>query len=196
MKAFKNLAGEDSELETAYANFHKMVEQEQGVVRNATLASVEQLRRETSTAQADMRTVLATSKRTEGNTEALIASNERIHENMNSKVTFDNRLHLASKYVSGRETALERDQLLRKLSSLHFDDNQRDIFDRHLNGTGQWLLNTDKFQKWFQGDQNSTLWCPGIRMFMSVQNIIIRALISNICFSWGWKIRDDVRNAH
>ena len=94
MKAFKNLAGEDSELETAYASFHKMVEQEQGVVRNATLASVEQLRSETSTAQADMRTVLASSKRTEGNTEALIASNERIHEDMNSKVTFDNRFAL------------------------------------------------------------------------------------------------------
>ena len=97
MKAFRNLAGEDSELETAYANFHKMVEQEQGAVRNATLASVEQIRSGTSIAQADMRTVIATSNRTEGNTEALIASTERIHENMNSKVTFDNPLHMASK---------------------------------------------------------------------------------------------------
>lgn len=195
VKAFKNLAGEDSELGTAYANFHKMVEQEQGVVWNATLASVEQLRSETSTAKADMGTVLATSKRTEGNTEALIASTKRIHDDMNSKVTFDICLHLTSNYVPGREAALERDELLRKLSSLHFDDNQRDIFDRHLDGTGQWLLKTEKFQNWFQGDQNSTLWCPGIRMFMFVQNFEIRTLISNICISWGWKIRDDVRNA-
>ena len=41
MKAFRNLlAGEDSELQAAYEHFHKMVEQEQDAVRNATLVGV------------------------------------------------------------------------------------------------------------------------------------------------------------
>ncbi|KAL8773445.1 MAG: hypothetical protein Q9209_001548 [Squamulea sp. 1 TL-2023] len=42
VKAFRNLgSGEDDELINAYAYFHKMVEQEGGAVRNATLAGVE-----------------------------------------------------------------------------------------------------------------------------------------------------------
>jgi hypothetical protein len=46
-KGFRNLvAGEDSELTAAYDHFHKMVEQKNGAVRNATLAGVEQLKKD------------------------------------------------------------------------------------------------------------------------------------------------------
>ena len=101
MKAFRNLvSGEDDELSTAYADFYKMVEQEQGAVRNVTLASVEQSRKETSTVQADVRTALATTKRTDGNTKTLMASTGRIHECLESKTVSGNSSLLASKAIS------------------------------------------------------------------------------------------------
>jgi hypothetical protein len=37
----------------------------------------------------------------------------------------------------------------------------RDIFDRHEEGTGEWLLNSDEFQNWLIGI-NPTLFCPGM----------------------------------
>lgn len=90
MKAFRNLvSGEDDELTTAYAHFHKMVEQEQGAVRNATLAAVEQLRKETSAMRTDVRVDLATTKRMEGNTKNLLASTGRM------------QIYLESKNISG-----------------------------------------------------------------------------------------------
>jgi hypothetical protein len=61
VKAFRNLvSGEDDELTAAYAHFHKMVEQEQGAVRNATLAAIEQVKKETSSMRTDVSVVLAT----------------------------------------------------------------------------------------------------------------------------------------
>lgn len=45
VKVLRNLgSGEDDEPKTAYAHFHKMVEQEAGAVRNAILAGVEQVK--------------------------------------------------------------------------------------------------------------------------------------------------------
>ncbi len=50
VKAFRNLvSGEDDELSTGYAHFHKMVDQEQGAVRNATLAAMGQLQKDSTT---------------------------------------------------------------------------------------------------------------------------------------------------
>lgn len=86
MKACRNLvSGTDDELTTAYAHFHKMVEQEQGVVRNATLAVVEQVETNTSAVNANIRVVSATTKRIEGNTETLMAVTGRIHGCLESK---------------------------------------------------------------------------------------------------------------
>jgi hypothetical protein len=88
-----------------------MVEQEQGAVWNATLATVGQLEKE----------------------------------------------------FTGREAALQRDDILARLSSLDFHEKQRDIFAKHHEGTSQWLLETDEFQRWFKGEQPSILWCLGNR---------------------------------
>ena len=86
MKAFRNLAsGEDDELTTAYAHFHKMVEQEQGAIRNATLAAVEQLKKKTSAMHTDVKVGLATTTRTDGNTQTLMASTGRMHKYLESK---------------------------------------------------------------------------------------------------------------
>ena len=101
VKAFRNLvSGEDDELTTAYAHFHKMVEQEQGVVRNATLAVVEQVETKTSAVNADVKEVSATTKRTEGNTETLMAVSGRIHGCLESKNVSGSCSLLASKAIS------------------------------------------------------------------------------------------------
>ncbi|ELR06088.1 hypothetical protein VC83_07746 [Pseudogymnoascus destructans] len=64
--------------------------------------------------------------------------------------------------IESREAALERDNLLARLSTLDFHEKHRDIFAKHHQGTGQWLLKTDEFQRWSTAKKPSMLWCPGI----------------------------------
>lgn len=100
VKAFRNLvSGEDDELTAAYAHFHKMVEQEQAVVGNATLAVVEQVERKTSAMNADIGVVSATTKRTDGNTETLVAVTGRIYGCLESKIVSGNSSLLSSKSI-------------------------------------------------------------------------------------------------
>jgi hypothetical protein len=67
-KGLRNLvAGEDNELVAAYAHFHKMVDQENYAVANATLAGVEQLK-------SGVKMVSAVADRTVQNTETIIES--------------------------------------------------------------------------------------------------------------------------
>lgn len=48
MKAFRNLiSGEDDELTSAYSHFQQMVEQEQRMISNATLAGVMNIKKGT-----------------------------------------------------------------------------------------------------------------------------------------------------
>jgi len=79
VKAFRNLvSGDDDKLSDAYKRFHKMVEQEQGAVRNATLVAVGQLQKETTAIQVGMRESLAITERIDLNAETLMASTERL----------------------------------------------------------------------------------------------------------------------
>ena len=98
MKAFRNLvSGEDDELTTAYAQFHKTIEQEAGAVRNVTLAAVEELKQKTSDMHADVMVGLATTKRTDENTKTLMASTGRMQQYLEGKNPFRPFLLLASK---------------------------------------------------------------------------------------------------
>ena len=100
MKAFRNLvSGNDEDLSDAYKNFHKMVDQEQRVVEYLTLAAVEQQEKKTSAMHADVRIVLARTKRTQGNTETLIASTGRMHESLESKNVYALSSFAASKVI-------------------------------------------------------------------------------------------------
>lgn len=165
VKAFRNLVSEeDDELIAAYAHFHKMVEQEQDAVRNATLIAIEQVKKETSSIRTDVSVVLATTKRTEADIETLMASTGRMHIYLESKTVSDHFSFWRLRRFEGREAALERDEILKELSSLNFHDKQRNVFQKHHQSTDQWLLKIDEFQKWFMSEQNSTLWCPEIRM--------------------------------
>ncbi|KAL8860761.1 MAG: hypothetical protein Q9178_002791 [Gyalolechia marmorata] len=147
VKAFRNLvSGEDDELTTAYAYFHKTVEQEGGAVRNITMAGVEQLKVKVMDIHSDIRHGLVNMDINNENTRALINSTGRIDD-----------------YMKRQEAIVERENLLDAISTLRFHDKQRDVYEKHHHGTGQWLLSDDRFQNWLKGDKNTTLWCPGIR---------------------------------
>ncbi|MCJ1307667.1 hypothetical protein MMC25_001315 [Agyrium rufum] len=146
VKTFRTLiSGEDDDLKTAYETFHKMVEREQGIVRNATLASVEQMRHNAGTMQADVREGLVITESIVLSTKSIMARTQMLHTNLENQ-----------------EINSERDSVLAWLSSLDFTEKQRSIFAKHQKGTGEWLLSDNRFQRWFCGEQNCTLWCPGI----------------------------------
>jgi hypothetical protein len=79
-------------------------------------------------------------------------------------------------------TALERDDVLANLSLLDFHEKQKDVFANHHRGTGQWLLNTYNFQKWFTDKETSVLWCPGIRTstFHQLSELGVFAAFTNL----------------
>ncbi|EED17209.1 tankyrase, putative [Talaromyces stipitatus ATCC 10500] len=126
--------GEDEELASAYARFHRAIDREEGVVRNATLVAVNRLQ-----------------KLSVENNRTLVEKTERVEKLLLSLIVF-----------AGREAASERDNVLEKLSTHSFHEKQRDTFEKHSEATGQWLLESTEFQQWFNGNQSSVLWCYGI----------------------------------
>lgn len=50
------------------------------------------------------------------------------------------------------------------LSPLDFLKKQNDVFVKHQEGTGEWILDSKEFNDWLLGS-GTTLWCPGIRTF-------------------------------
>lgn len=60
--------------------------------------------------------------------------------------------------------AKENQETLTWISSLSFEEKQRDILSKRHLGTGQWLLDQDGFKAWRDNlhDKPSALWCPGI----------------------------------
>ncbi len=158
MKAFRNLVFEkDDELIVVYAHFHKMIEQEQDAVRNATLIVIKQVKKKTNFMHTDVSVVLAMIKCTKINIKTLMTSTECMHIYLKSKTVSDHFLFWRLKWFEDQEVALERDEILKELSSLNFHDKQRDVFQKHHQSTDQWLLKIDEFRKWFMSKQNSTL---------------------------------------
>jgi hypothetical protein len=51
------------------------------------------------------------------------------------------------------------------LSPLDFWKKQNDVFVKHQEGTGKWMLDSKEFNDWLLGS-GMTLWCPGIRMII------------------------------
>ncbi len=57
VKAFRNLAGEDDELVTAYARFHKMVERERVIVEYGILSGVEKLSKDNKALHTNIKVI-------------------------------------------------------------------------------------------------------------------------------------------
>jgi hypothetical protein len=86
------VSGEDDELTATIARFHKMVDQENLVVSNATLAKV-------GATHVDVKESLATAGRTEHNTETIITSTRRMDQHIESMVVFFSSPFLSSKFL-------------------------------------------------------------------------------------------------
>lgn len=68
------------------------------------------------------------------------------------------RLH---KRQDSRENREERQAILDWVTPIDYAPQQSDFIGRRQEGTGQWLLNSNKFQKWLS-NKNQTLFCPGM----------------------------------
>ena len=70
----------------------------------------------------------------------------------------------------------ENQRIFRWLSQLRFEEKQNDILSKRHPGTGQWLLDSDEFKAWSDGqpDKPSTLWCPGIRELSPLSHRFLR----------------------
>ncbi|RMZ72366.1 ankyrin repeat [Pyrenophora seminiperda CCB06] len=145
VKAFRALAGEDDELKSAFDQFSKTIQKEEGIVRNAVLAGVHDLKLETSAVHTGVEKNLELAERIDRKTDDIAAGTNEIH-----------------RYLETHETAVERNNILAWLSSLDFGKKQRDTHNRHCNGTGNWFLDAEMFKQWLNNTQNSTLWCSGI----------------------------------
>ena len=87
--------------------------------------------------------------------------------------------------------AEQNQAILTWLSTLNFDEKQRDMLSKRHPGTGRWLLDSDTFKAWRDGHDksSSTLWCPGIR---ESTNACVTTWTDNTD-SWSGKVRHDVR---
>ncbi|KAJ2897091.1 hypothetical protein MKZ38_005001 [Zalerion maritima] len=76
-----------------------------------------------------------------------------------------------------QKNAEEREAILDWLSTLDFRERQENAFQKHHKGTGRWMLDTKEFRHWFNGKENSSLWCPGIPG--AGKTVIIRSIAIN-----------------
>ncbi|KAJ5666742.1 hypothetical protein N7462_011151 [Penicillium macrosclerotiorum] len=70
-------------------------------------------------------------------------------------------VHRDLESLQNQQREEEMREIIRWLSPLDFEAKHQDIFARHQEGTGQWLLDDDRFVGWERG-QSRILWCPGV----------------------------------
>ena len=85
-----------------------------------------------------------------------IGSNITLLNAFNGRLTRDSVIMLAR-----HQDDQERQAILNWLTPIDSSAQQSDFVSRLLEGTGQWLLNSDEFQAWLNKSKQ-TLFCPGI----------------------------------
>lgn len=76
---------------------------------------------------------------------------------------------------------------------MDFHSKQRAAFAKHECGTIQWLLDSVPFREWAFGPNCTTLWCPGIRQYITYPHVFKYKLTY---FSGSWKNSHDVSLPH
>ncbi|KAJ7589318.1 Pfs, NACHT and ankyrin domain protein [Mycena floridula] len=66
-----------------------------------------------------------------------------------------------TKHVIDAETIRKHKEFLNWISKLDFQAIQKETFEKHATGTGDWFLKQQKFVDWKDG-KTKFLWCPGI----------------------------------
>ena len=81
----------------------------------------------------------------------------------NAATNFEAALNAAANVaILERQEKEERERTLKDLSEITFSEKQRDLRDRRLPNTAQWVLADPTFKEWWDG-KNSLLWCYGDR---------------------------------
>jgi hypothetical protein len=58
------------------------------------------------------------------------------------------------------------EELVNWISTISFNEEHRQAFDQHTQGTGTWILESPEFQQWV-ANEFRVLWCPGNRQLYS-----------------------------
>jgi hypothetical protein len=89
--------------------------------------------------------------------------------------------------LTSRDEREELGVIKSSLSPIDFDEQHAAIFSLYVKGTGQWILDSEKFRQWCSG-QGETLWCPGVRKSTArtFQLCGIYVLTSGLSPSWCW----------
>ncbi|OAL29898.1 hypothetical protein AYO22_01804 [Fonsecaea multimorphosa] len=140
----KDAQGEDDELSAAYSHFRKLVNQERGVVGNATLVAVEQLHGESTNIRTDVQENLTLARGTDLNIQSILDTTENVR-----------------KVLENRQATEELGEILPRLSTLDFHQKQKEVYAKYHRGTGRWLLECAEFERWLTAPQAMVLWCLG-----------------------------------
>ena len=81
-----------------------------------------------------------------------------------------------------RERREEHQTIVGWLTSIDYASQQSDFTSRRQEGTGQWLLDSDEFQRWLSQKQQ-TLFCPGIPG--AGKTMITSIVVDNLCTRFG-----------
>jgi hypothetical protein len=85
-----------------------------------------------------------------------LSTNISLLNAFNGQLTRDNTVKLV-RYQDDQQ----RRDIINWLTPIDYSSQQLDFIDRRQEGTGQWLLDSDKFQEWLDKSRQ-TLFCPGI----------------------------------
>ncbi|KAK5309727.1 hypothetical protein LTR70_010039 [Exophiala xenobiotica] len=175
VKPFKTLvSSKDNELSTAYERFRKTIEQEQRAVTNATLVAAGNLQKQTNTIHNVGRECLSTTKQIKSDFSGTFQSQRDQWIGNQFQAGGDIHIHSVDEddiiqikdfrtVIESREAILEREDIEKRLSMLNFHQKQKDVFAKHEEGTGQWLLETDEFKQWMDDTKPAVFWGPGTR---------------------------------
>ena len=89
---------------------------------------------------------------------------------------------LLHKRQDNRERREEYQAIMDWLAPVDYALQQSDFINRRQEGTGQWLLDSDEFQRWLN-QQQQTLFCPGIPG--AGKTMIASIVIDNLCSRFG-----------
>lgn len=70
-----------------------------------------------------------------------------------------------AKEAKSARVAEEREKILHWVSAAEPEQKHHDVRIQRMDGTGEWLLQDKKFQRWRDepGSSNNVLWCHGIQ---------------------------------
>jgi len=74
-------------------------------------------------------------------------------------------LFLFKEYFCNIIIEIERENFLDWISKVDFEKVHKDIYAKKHRGTGDWLIQEEKFKAWFSGSESSLLWCHGKREY-------------------------------